>query len=104
MRLPPRRSTSSTAARIGCCSPSSSPAARGPCVPGGAAAAGALCLHAERGAGMLSLTLDSADDDGDGARPEALHWIDARRPAADDESSRLVYRPGSVNVVQIIIG
>jgi hypothetical protein len=63
----------------------------------------ALRLRVERDERMLALIVD----DGDGAdaeRAEALSWIDARRPAADDEAARLVYRPGSVNVVQVITG
>jgi hypothetical protein len=75
-------------------------------VPGGLRA---LRLRVERDDRMLALIIDehSGDPDGAGAdaeRPEALYWIDARRSASDDEAARLVYRPGSVNVVQVITG
>jgi len=66
-----------------------------------------LRLRAERDRGLLSLAVDPVTGDealGAGDRPEALYWIDARRAATDDEVARLVYRPGSVNVVQVITG
>jgi hypothetical protein len=68
---------------------------------------GTLQLGVGRDPGLLALSIDDGPTaSGDGAsdvdRPEALHWIDARRPATDDEGARLVYRPGSVNVVQIM--
>lgn len=68
-----------------------------------------LRLRAEGGGGMLSLAVaDSAREHAgvpaDAEQAEALHWIDARQPASDDETARLVYRHASVNVVQIITG
>lgn len=60
----------------------------------------ALRLRAERDERMLTVVVDAGDDGA--ALPEAMHWIDARRPASDDESARLSYRAGFVNVVQVV--
>jgi hypothetical protein len=66
-----------------------------------------LRVRAERDAHMLALAIDMAGDAAHPAEAEAretLQWIDARRPASDDETTRLVYKPGFVNVVQIVTG
>lgn len=69
------------------------------------ARAPALALAAERAPGLLVLTLAGGDDaDGGAEGAEALHWIDARRPADEYDLARLAYRPDCVNVVQIITG
>jgi hypothetical protein len=74
----------------------------------GADSVGTLRVRAELDARLLALAIEAADAGGDAPgdaeRHEALQWIDARRPPTDDETARLVYKPGFVNVVQIITG
>jgi hypothetical protein len=63
-----------------------------------------LRIRAERDPQSLSLTIEPPGAAaGDHEESEALHWIDARRPASETEVDRLRYRPGAVNVVQVML-
>lgn len=58
----------------------------------------------EAGAQTAADGLDDGDPaEGAAAKPEALHWIDATRPTSAADGERLVYRWGSLNVVEAVV-
>jgi len=91
----------------------------------GLPAVGVIAVRAERDGGHLLISIEddgaaaedeaSVDDDfaeeggAEGeeplaapSKPEAYHWIDASEPSSREELERLVYRPGFLNVLQVL--